>query len=229
MGCACVKKANTTQGTSQRGENREIKQDKMLKVRYRIYPNKFVGEGYKMTPAFDLFCDRELLLAKREEFWNTRVDGIAEAWMYIKQAIEGDVDTGKTVLDAAGLVMPHNSITLSFDTIGYRYDVPVFCINDPETYVSEERNDSINSDHDVESMAVVIRSMQTQKDTKLATENMHTVRELKTAFLQALNNTNATADTVRFFYGGRELKDPHTLAHAKVEAGRVVQAFISQQ
>lgn len=45
----------------------------------------------------------------REEFFDTRVTGRAEAWHAIRMAIEmmgEDLETAQTILDAAGVVLP---------------------------------------------------------------------------------------------------------------------------
>lgn len=74
----------------------------------------------------------EQIKAKREEFWNTRVEGDAEIWQTLRAAVEEpDSATAEAIVSAVGLTIVNNVITSCYDNTGVRYDIPTFIVNDP--------------------------------------------------------------------------------------------------
>ncbi|TRY75367.1 hypothetical protein TCAL_00762 [Tigriopus californicus] len=79
------------------------------------------------------------LKSKRDEFWDTApaFDGKPEIWNALKaaaEAIEGpseDFDLAQAILDGAGISLPHGSLVESYDELGTRYVIPVYCLSYP--------------------------------------------------------------------------------------------------
>jgi Ubiquitin-binding domain len=47
---------------------------------FKIVPEEFVGEGIKRTNKYTTRLSREEVIQKREEFWETRIEGRLESW-----------------------------------------------------------------------------------------------------------------------------------------------------
>jgi hypothetical protein len=52
----------------------------------------------------------------------------------LRNACEEDPGTAEALIQAAGLSMPQNSLTLVIDENGVYYRVPICCINEPVNY-----------------------------------------------------------------------------------------------
>jgi len=235
MGSSCGKNKNATPSGGGGGTKRNrsaIKQDIMMKVKYREIGGQYTGRGIKKTPCYEIFLtDKDELEAKRLEFWSTRVDGASQIWSCIKSVIEEpDVDTGEEILRAAEIILPHGSLVMSFDQIGYRYDVPIYCLNEPSSYLGHEDENRVseNSLHDNEEWSLKLRVPQLQKDYDFTVENTTLVSELKGIFLETARLENVTIETTRILFGGRVLKNNHSLIHAKLTDGMTAQAWFSK-
>lgn len=49
----------------------------------------------------------------------------------MKNAVESEEKTSLAILAAGGLKLVNKSIQIAYDEGGHKYDVPIFCINDP--------------------------------------------------------------------------------------------------
>jgi len=85
------------------------------------------------------------LNAKREEFWDTRVQGRPEMWAALRVAAEaGDVDTTAAILESAGLTpfdVDENTPPehcFSYDPKGFKHFLPFYCIYTPPNIVPEQ-------------------------------------------------------------------------------------------
>jgi hypothetical protein len=91
------------------------------------------------------------LKRRREEFWDTRVEGRKEAWQAIKLACEaGDEGTSLAILDSAGLTpfdMNKPDCCFCYDDHGAKYEVPMYVLRDPANVVkTDEHNHSSQAD-----------------------------------------------------------------------------------
>jgi hypothetical protein len=60
----------------------------MYNMTFIEYKNKTVGEGIKKCPCWESLISEEELIKKRQEFWDTRVEGDKNVWKTIKAVIE---------------------------------------------------------------------------------------------------------------------------------------------
>lgn len=57
-----------------------------------------------------------------------------QIWQLLRTACEEDPATAEALIQAQGLNMPQNSLTLVIDENGVYYRVPICCINDPQNF-----------------------------------------------------------------------------------------------
>eukprot|EP01017_Pseudomicrothorax_dubius_P009375 TRINITY_DN1316_c0_g1_i2.p1 TRINITY_DN1316_c0_g1~~TRINITY_DN1316_c0_g1_i2.p1 ORF type:complete len:115 (+),score=32.52 TRINITY_DN1316_c0_g1_i2:66-410(+) len=106
-----------------------------------------------------------------------------------------------------------------------RYDVPIFCINDPIAFEDKKKTVDIDAIED-KVLRFKLRSMTLTADIVCEVENKANVRELKEFFLLEAKLTNLTTANVRIFYNGTELQDHRVLAEYNILDGMVLTVFI---
>ena len=66
---------------------------------------------------------------------DTRIEGIKQTWKALQYACESnDIPTIVTTLKAADIKLINRTLQMSYDGQNYRYDVPIFMINDPTSF-----------------------------------------------------------------------------------------------
>ena len=127
---------------------------------YGEYRNRTTGKGCKQTPAWQCFVSPEELKRKREEYWNTRLEGTPEAWQTIKAAIEEKDDaTAAAILKAADLNMANNTIQDIRDRRNRRYIIPLFVIHEPESYNNDSKRPVISVDQISYKLLLILKKM----------------------------------------------------------------------
>jgi len=105
-------------------------------------PQTFTGDEWEKTfPPMT----RSELQKKRDEFWDTRVEGSAEIWQAIRMSSEcEDEKTGRSILESAG-VTPYTidkaESCFCYDERGHRYDIPMFVLRLPKNLKSTSQED----------------------------------------------------------------------------------------
>eukprot|EP01139_Manchomonas_bermudensis_P000168 Amastigsp_a161_1212.p1 type:complete len:110 gc:universal Amastigsp_a161_1212:357-28(-) len=77
---------------------------------------------------------RAELKKKRDEYWETEpyYGGRVECWQALRQAIEApDRKAANAILVSAEMTLPGGLITEAYDHLGYKYEVPIFCVREP--------------------------------------------------------------------------------------------------
>jgi len=89
-------------------------------------------------------CTLASLQQQREEYWDTRVEGDQAVWLILRRVCECEEGDGMrdVMLESAGL--QHWSIdkpdgVFTYDVKGARYDVPFFCLYQPQTLITAEQ------------------------------------------------------------------------------------------
>lgn len=171
-----------------------------------------------MTPAWATEATREEVQRKRQEFWDTRVQGSAEHWQALKAACEAaDSRTAEAIVKASGLNIHQGGISLCVDSSGLKYELPPFMVNDALVY-GQERKTELSPEGKNKPITVTVRSAK-RPDVQLTVNTHDTGKALKSAYV---SRTKAT-ETVRLFYNGTEVKDTGYLG--RLEEGVVVQAL----
>ena len=173
------------------------------------------GIGCKQTPSWETQFSAEEVAKKREEFWDTRVEGNLEVWQVLRQALGEEPSQAESIINAAGLKMPGGLIMQVYDSLGQRYCLPPFVINEPLRYGTEKKLEPLKTSEKY--LDFIIRSCK-REDFKAKVSNYLSVKELKDMY----GNLEA-----RLFFNGKELVDSACLGHYNIENGVVVQALIS--
>lgn len=106
---------------------------------FEVHKNLWTGEGLLKTHSYKSKVSKRELLQKRNIFWETRVEGSQQAWGILKALAvkEYDLATAKSLMGAIGLYLVKNTVQLVYDDDQNRYEVPIFCINEPDEYENE--------------------------------------------------------------------------------------------
>lgn len=184
---------------------------------------KVSGEGCRATPAWATEATREEIQRKRQEFWETRVQGSTERWLALRAACEAadsrtfQLDTAESIVKASGLSLQQASITLCMDEFGMKYELPPFMINEPLFYGQIKQIQAAPPGPN-RAFTVTVRSSK-RPDVQLTVSTHDTGETLKTAYI---SHTKAT-EAMRLFFNGVEIKQGSYLA--RLEDGVVVQAL----
>lgn len=128
--------------------------------------------------------------------------------------------TAKAICQAAGLRLLQDSMQLCTDTLGSRYELPVYVINEAEEYGHEAELPPVPTSQQTEELDLVVRSQQ-RGDIKLHTNSLATGKEVKALYVQL----TGAPDPPRLFFNGKEIGDSVRLAQRRVTTGVVIQAM----
>lgn len=184
-----------------------------------------VGTGIRKTNAYKSKLPLEEVQAKRVEFWETRVEGKERSWKALRAACEGnDVDAIK-FLAAAHVKLVNNTLQLSFDSEGNKYDVPAFCINDPSKYDLPKKKEVKKEELTGQLFNVKFRNAGVPQDVKMEIADNMTVLEIKEEYIKKLNEEGLQPSHLRFFFGGKEFNESSLIAEYNVRDDLVIQVF----
>ena len=184
---------------------------------------KSVGKGCRQTAAWFTDVTRDEVLKKRQEFWETRVQGDPNQWAALKAACEapdsGDfhLETADAIVKASGLTMQQGYLLVCYDDLGFKYELPPFVVNEATDY-GHEKLDMTPVAPGV-ALELVVRSAK-RPDATVHINSNQTGSDLKSAYFSS-SKTDPTP--VRLFFNGREIKDNAYLTH--LTSGVVVQAM----
>ena len=129
------------------------------------------------------------------------------------------------VLQSVRVTMLNNNIQMCVDSRFNKYEVPLFCLNEPLSFAQEtiaEKN--LNFQYSDAAVKVKIRSVAFPSEDVILNLNSKTgVAEVKNALRE---NKSLGDKGIRLFYGGREMSDNHTLGNYSYTEGSVIQAMI---
>ena len=181
----------------------------------------FVGKGLKKMKGYISSISKEDLDKKRISFWGTRTEGNEQTWMFLKQLCEmpPDEDDNMTVmLEAYGLVPYNNCLNITYDTSGFLYEIPNYCINDPYKYEIVE-----NEKERPKEEKVSFKLKGTHR-TKITCTNYETVKKVK----EKLGiKYKVEIDKIRLFFYGKEMKNDMELWNYNVSQDCVVILMIT--
>jgi len=193
---------------------------------FDIIRDKQAGSGIRLTAAYQSKISKEEIDRKRAEYWETRIEGNNEIWQAIRSACESDDETAMAILTAVGVKLVNKNLQQAYDSQGNRYDVPIFCINDPIRYNLPKKKQLKKEDLSAETMHIKIRRAGFAHDVELEIPKNATSIELKERYLDKVNEEGLLINKLRMFYGGKELVDASLLAEYGVQGEHVVQVFV---
>lgn len=173
---------------------------------------------------------------KREEFWETRIQGRVEVWNAIKLALEAeDEATKRVVMEAAGLSAFQQDKATSYfcyDSLGMRYDIPFYLTHEPRNLVtarvpqpgstSGDEIDDAAKINDV--LKFTIRLSNAQGDMVVEMTKGETIKQLKDLVEE---HKDITVDRQRVLYQGRRLNDELTLGKCRILPDTVIQVAVA--
>ena len=129
-----------------------------------------------------------------------------------------------------------NCINLTYDSRGYYYEIPNYCVNDPHKFeiisASQFKSKPVKS-----SLQIIVRKVVEEKSYTLS--NYSTIKDLKEEVAKTFpfndhnavkdnngNSSRITANRIRFFYGGKELKDEDELWVYDIRNESIIQMMI---
>ena len=92
--------------------------------------NRTTGEGIKKTLAFDTPLSREEFSEWRDAFWLDCETGELHIWSVLKQCADSDdLSLVVNLLETHEITLKRKSLTMSTDTRGNVYKLPISIIN----------------------------------------------------------------------------------------------------
>jgi hypothetical protein len=223
MGCSC---SNFDQEEPTSNNKQAVCHD------YTESPDTFAGDGIKRTKAWQGTISNGQLRERREEFWRSRKEGNRDIWRSIRQAIEADHESAPIILDMSQITHESNSLSVCYDSTGFRYEIPVWVINDPVKFSGHELISQMNkilrasttapSDSDLE---LKLRTVSNPQDVTISISNAVKVKLLKQMYCK---QKNLSVGSIRLFFGGKELNDDSCISDYNLENGMVIQVFIKK-
>lgn len=185
----------------------------------KIHKDETTGKGMRATNSYSSKISQEELQKKRAEFWETRVEANKSSWDALKFACENtETLTIVEVLTASGIKLIKKSLQMSYDDDGYRYDLPIFLINDPKEYLKEEEE---NDDMKLSRLKLILRIV--GKDYPVESNTTDKVSTLKD-HLKKMHPESASK-SVRMFFAGKEMNDAKSIGKYLTEDG-VITVFM---
>ena len=162
-------------------------------------------KGYicKFTP--------EELKRKRIEFWGilnnlgTRTEGNVEVWQFLENICssnEYDDQSIKGFLAALEIRPYKDCINICYDNAGAIYEIPNYCINDPIEYDIVTSKSYKNRPAEKE---IKLKVKNYNTSIEINCKNTNTVLELKGKVFSSGKFDAKSVESIRMFYGGKEL------------------------
>lgn len=133
----------------------------------------------------------------------------------------GDI---KEFLNAAGVTPINNCINLTYDSRGYYYEVPNYCINDP--YVVELPPHLEKKRPNENLIEIIVRKV--VEDKKYQIKNTSKVSELKAQVSHNFFEYEVEINNLRLFFGGKELNNDEELWYYRIDEGSIVIMLVRQ-
>ncbi|XP_037546673.1 ubiquitin domain-containing protein 1 [Nematolebias whitei] len=176
------------------------------------------------------------LRSKRDEFWDTvpAFEGRKEIWDALKAAAIAlecnDHELAQAIVSGANITLPHGTLTESYDELGNRYQLPVYCLAPPVNLISEccdeDTNDNPEPSATLKKEFQLKVRLSTGKDMRLSASMADTIGQLKKQ-LQAQEDINVVHQ--RWFFSGKLLTDKTRLQDTKIQKDFVIQVIVNTQ
>lgn len=137
------------------------------------------------------------------------------------------------ILQASDLKLVNNTLQMLYDargtrsrikSLGYKYDVPIFCINEPQQFPEKPlKEQGLNENFSHDEIQLVIRSASFTKDLELSIPNEQKIEEIK----EMIKSKSEGVARIRLFYSGRELQDHHSIGQYNIK-GVTISTYLYQ-
>ncbi len=195
---------------------------------YPEIENEFIGIGIKKMKGFISHITLEELKKVREEFWSSRIEGDKKIWDVLKFICNDNSlsnDDIKEALKVSGIIPYKNCINIVYDSKGFLYEIPNYCINDPLKYIIEEIEYNKKKPKE-EVINVIIRLFNSQFKFKIS--NWKNILQLKEIIIKNKEFKNVNVDNIRLFFGGKELHNDKELWFYNISNKSICQMLIKK-
>lgn len=184
-----------------------------------IHKDENTGRGMKATNSYSSKVDKDELDKKRQEFWETRVEANKQSWEALRFACENsEALTIIEVLTASGIKLIKKSLQMSYDEDGYRYDLPIFLINEPKAFVVEE-----DAKEEIVPLKLKLTLRVVGQDILVEANTIDKVSLLKDQLKS--KHPDSAKKSIRMFFAGKELNDIKPIGKYLTEDG-VITIFL---
>ena len=206
--------------------NRDIYREIAPYLQARVNPNFnfpevkediYVGLGLRRMKAFKCPISKEELKQRREAFWETRIEGDAGVWQFLKELCELPVyedENIKPMLEANEITPLKNCLNVTYDRGGEVYEIPNYCINEPYSYDLPESHIKRP-----EKKKISFHGRRGGEQFKIKTENYTKVDSIRKNIGKKFQKD---VHSVRLFFRGKEMKDGNELWQYNVQDEDVI-------
>ena len=181
----------------------------------------YIGTGIKRIKAYKSNIPEAELKKRRNEFWETRIEGNIDTWNFLREICENkdsDDNDIKAFLEANDIITYKNSINVNYDAYGFLYDIPNYCIQDPFLYDLPNEN---KIKPKMENIKIFI--WKEGKLIKIKESNYLNVGELKKMLSESFKCSD---DKIRLFFGGKEMKNDKELWFYNITSDCTIMSMI---
>ena len=190
---------------------------------YKEIDNEYVGVGVKRMKGYICPVTFEELQKIREDFWSSRIEGNNVVWEILHMICNDSslsIDDIDSFMKSSNIVTYKGCINVTYDSKGFLYEIPNYCINDPVRY--EKLEEDKKNMPKKENIEIKIRCY--SDEGKITISNYKTVDNLKEMISEC--NTfkgKYKLDDTRLFFGGKELQNQKELWFYNIENKSIVQ------
>ncbi|CAK67568.1 unnamed protein product (macronuclear) [Paramecium tetraurelia] len=216
-------------GRQQQNGNAIQDVNEQYKIYFDILEQQVSGKGLKRTQAYKSHIDIGQIEKLRNVFWETRVEGKQEIWQILRSIINEDEETARLLVQEAELKPIKDSLQHVYDKLGQKYDVPIFCINDPIEYSNEKFEDrGLIQNYGNDSVKLTIRSVNLNgKDIVVECKQNQSVVDLKEIISVELQKGHQIQlESMKLFYRGKEMQDNYQVGRYNLNKEAIVIAYL---
>ena len=189
---------------------------------YTPLKDVYVGKGIKKTNGYQAHEPLEEIKKKRKIFWDTRIENSQQTWAALKMACESEDEVSDdtiAVMKSAGIKLIRQSLSMCYDENGFRYELPIFIINDPSEY--KIHNDADNQ-YQVKSLTLKIRVNSETHSISCSTETL--VEKLISDYKETAGKQD---HNVKLIFGGKPMQAENHVGNY-ITNDCVIQAFVTK-
>jgi len=175
---------------------------------------------------------RGALVSKRDEFWETApsYEGRKEIWDALKTAADaiegGDFALAQIIIETAAIKVPNGTLSETYDELGNKYQVPLYCLVPPENLIKEDDSSSKSSFNHKQGNKVTIRVRISDQNEKTC-DFIANEEELISSVKRRAAEKFSIIGSQRWFCKGRIISDSMTVKQCKIPDGFVIQVIVS--
>jgi hypothetical protein len=191
---------------------------------FKEIDNEYIGIGVKRMKGYISPVSYEELQKIIEDFWSSRIEGNHFIWEILHMICNNDtlsMDEIDSYMKSSNIVTYKGCINVAYDSKGFLYEIPNYCINDPVRYeiIEEEKKDMPNK----ENIEIKIRCFSDEGKIKINNyENIEKLKELISE-CKIFKKKYNLEDGIRLFFGGKELQNHKQIWFYNIENKSIVQ------